>query len=110
MRNLIIKFILSASLINGYAWAARIDLVCESGQPMSVAGDYRIDNIISVLWGGKVYQMARVRSSTGAHRFEDAQSGLIWIGIPAKAMLLDSRRGAPVVNDCKAGMAERPRR
>ena len=96
--------------VSGEALAARTDMVCELGQPMSVTGDHRLDNVIEVIWRGRSYTMERVRTSTGAHRFEDMQSGLVWIGIPAKAMLLDSRRGAPVVSDCKAAMATAPRR
>ncbi len=109
MRTLISTFIVMASL-SGQAQAARTDLVCEMGQPMSVTGDHRFDNMIEVLFRGRAYTMERVRTSTGAHRFEDTQSGLVWIGIPAKAMLLDSRRGSPVVNDCKIASAPAPRR
>lgn len=110
MRDLIFKLIMTASLIAGPAWAVQTDMVCEFGQPLSVAGDHRIDNVIHVLWQGRAYQMERVRTTTGAHRFEDVRSGLVWIGIPAKAMLLDSRRGAPVVNDCKVASVGMPRR
>ncbi len=109
MRTLISTFIVMAAL-SGHALAARTDMVCEMGQPMSVAGDHRFDNVIEVIWRGRAYTMERVRTSTGAHRFEDNQSGLVWIGIPAKAMLLDSRRGAPVVNDCKVASAPTLRR
>ena len=109
MRALISTFIVMASL-SGHALAARTDMVCELGQPMSIAGDHRFDNVIEVIWRGRAYTMERVRTSTGAHRFEDMQSGLVWIGIPAKAMLLDSRRGAPVVSDCKVAIATAPRR
>ena len=110
MRKLISTLIVTASLMGGHALAARTDMVCESGQPMSVTGDHRLDNVIQVIWRGRAYNMERVRTTTGAHRFEDAQSGLVWIGIPAKAMLLDSRRGAPVVNDCKVASAATLRR
>ena len=110
MRDLIRKLIMTASLIAGPAWAIQTDMVCEFGQRLSVAGDHRADNAIQVLWRGRVYQMERVRTSTGAHRFEDLQNGLVWIGIPAKVMLLDSRRGSPVVNDCKVASAGLPQR
>ncbi len=109
MRTLISTFIVLAA-VSGHALAARTDMVCELGQPMSIAGDHRFDNVIEVIWRGRAYTMERVRTSTGAHRFEDTQSGLVWIGIPAKAMLLDARRGAPVVNDCKVASAPALRR
>ena len=109
MRALISTFIVVSSL-SSHALAARTDMVCEMGQSLSVTGDHRLDNVIEVIWRGRAYTMERVRTSTGAHRFEDTQSGLVWIGIPAKAMMLDSRRGAPVVNDCKVASAPALRR
>jgi hypothetical protein len=33
-------------------------------------------------------------------RYEDRRSGLTWIKIPTKSMLLDSRMGEPLANDC----------
>ena len=107
MRALISTSIVIAALSGEAALAARTDMVCEAGQSMSVNGDHRFDNVIEVLFRGRAYTMERVRTSTGAHRFEDMQSGLVWIGIPTKAMLLDSRRGAPVANDCKVAAAPR---
>ncbi len=110
MRTLRSIAILMAALSGTHALAARTDMLCEMGQPMSVAGDHRLDDVIQVIWRGRAYTMERVRTSTGAHRFEDAQNGLVWIGIPAKAMLLDSRRGAPVVSDCKLASVAVPKR
>mgnify|MGYP006300239755 CR=1 FL=1 len=110
MRDLMFKFILTASLMTSSAWAVQTDMLCEFGQTLSVAGDHRTDNAIHVLWRGRVYPMERVRTSTGAHRFEHGQSGLVWIDIPTKSMLLDARRGTPVVNDCKVVSKNLPRR
>jgi hypothetical protein len=110
MRILMSILVVMLSLSGRETLAARTDMVCEFGQPMSIGGDHRLDNVIEVIWRGRAYTMERVRTSTGAHRFEDQQSGLIWISIPAKAMLLDARRGAPVVNDCKVASAPGLRR
>jgi hypothetical protein len=46
--------------------------------------------------------MTRVETSTGAHRFESRRQGLVWIGIPAKGILLDSKKGQQLANDCKS--------
>lgn len=110
MRTLISILALLVSALSGQASAAKTDMVCESGQPMSVRGDHRFDAVIEVGWRGQLYTMQRVRTTTGANRYEDAQSGLVWISIPAKAMMLDSRRGAPIVNDCKVPGASALRR
>jgi hypothetical protein len=56
---------------------------------------------IDLTWKGKVYVMLPVATSTGALRFEDRDSGMVWIQIPAKSMLLNSKRGEQVANECK---------
>ena len=100
MRYLILIFVVTASLLSGLANAAQTELMCEYGLRMSIAGDHRRDNVIEMIWQGYVYKMKRVATSTGVNRFEHPQSGLIWISIPSKAMLLDGQEGAPVVSEC----------
>ncbi len=107
MRHLITPVLCAILLSSGHAHARRTDLLCEKNQRISVGGNVHSDSVIELTWRGKPYRMKRVGTSTGAHRFEDPISGLIWISIPAKAMLLDSRLGAPVVNECKAALVER---
>jgi len=81
--------------------AAAIELQCEMGQRMSIAGNPSGDSNIELLWRGRSYAMRRVATSTGAHRFENAGSGLVWVGIPDKGMLLDARAGRPLANECR---------
>jgi len=100
MRYLILIFVVTASLLSGSASAAQTDLICEYGLRMSIAGDHRKDSVIELIWQGYVYRMKRVATSTGVNRFEHPQSGLIWISIPSKAMLLDVQEGSPVVSEC----------
>jgi len=90
--------------------AVALEMTCEYGKRMAIFGDENRDNIIELHWGGDAYRMQRVPTTTGAHRFEHFDSGLIWISIPAKAMLLDRRLGAPVANDCRTGAMQRQRR
>jgi len=49
-----------------------------------------------------MHSMHRVSTTTGAHRFENAKNGLVWIGIPAKGMLLDSKKGKQLANECRS--------
>lgn len=99
MRYLILIFVVTASLLASVN-AAQTDLICEYGLRMSIAGDHRKDSVIELIWQGYVYKMKRVATSTGVNRFEHPQSGLIWISIPSKAMLLDGQEGSPVVSEC----------
>ncbi len=101
MRATSFFFTLAVSFVAMPAHA--LDMMCEFGQPMSVSGDHHRDNMIELRWRGGAYRMYRVPTSTGAHRFEHLESGLVWISIPAKAMLLDRRIGAPVANECRTG-------
>lgn len=101
MRKLFTSTCLLASVCCGNAHAAPVELLCEMGKSLSVMGDVSRDNVIELGWKGQVVRMQRVSTSTGAQRFEDPASGLIWIGIPEKAMLLDGIKGEPLANGCK---------
>ena len=92
------------------AGAMALEMTCEAGKRMAVFGDQNTDNIIELHWDGDAYQMQRVPTTTGANRFEHRSSGLVWISIAAKAMLLDRKLGAPVANECRTGAMQRQRR
>ena len=85
----------------GQAHSSTADLMCERAQPVFVGGDVVSDNVIELVWRGRSYRMQRVGTTTGAQRFEDPVSRLIWISIPSKSMLLDGGKGEPIVSDCK---------
>lgn len=110
MQKLLIPIFLLASLAARPAQAMPSEMLCELGQRLSVIGDVIRDNAIELGWQGRMYRMLRVGTSTGAQRFEDPVSGLIWISIPEKAMLLDGSRGEPVANGCRARSGGRPAR
>lgn len=108
------NFIFSAVLVSMIsvvmpaAHASMVELVCESGKRVAVQGNQQTDNAIDLRWEGQIYHLLRVSTSTGANRFEDGISGLVWISIPSKAMLLNSKLGEPVANECKARGNSRP--
>ena len=52
-------------------------------------------------WLGKDASLLAVRARSGALRFENVQAGLVWIVIVGKSMLLDSRAGRTLANECK---------
>ncbi len=47
------------------------------------------------------YPVKAVEARTGALRYEDAGSGLVWLVIVGKSMLLDTRKGEQLANECK---------
>ncbi|MFM2398451.1 MAG: hypothetical protein RL341_608 [Pseudomonadota bacterium] len=72
---------------------------CDLGRSVMVAA--KDDTNVNLNWQGKTYAMAKVPTSSGAMRFEDKASGLVWIQIPAKSMLMDSKAGRQLAQDCK---------
>ena len=54
-----------------------------------------------VRWATKDYTLRAVKARTGALRYEDEASGLVWIVIVGKSMLLDTKAGKQLANDCR---------
>ncbi len=52
-------------------------------------------------WAGRDYPLTAVRARSGALRYEDAASGLTWITIVGKSLLLDLKNGQQLANECK---------
>jgi hypothetical protein len=51
-------------------------------------------------WQGAQHRLERVYSNSGAERFEELATGLVWILIPGKAMLLSTNQGRALANEC----------
>jgi len=49
----------------------------------------------------KESKMKAVLARSGALRYEDAQSGLVWLIIASKSMLLDTKHGKQLANECR---------
>jgi hypothetical protein len=75
---------------------------CELGNKLTIYQHADDDQQIQLQWNKHLHHLTRVSTSTGAHRFENTKEGLVWIGIPAKGMLLDSKKGQQLANECKS--------
>lgn len=74
---------------------------CELGRSVSIKGITPDRRSVNLNWGRKEYTMLAVSTASGALRYEDNASGLVWIVIPAKAMLLDTSKGKQLANECR---------
>ena len=52
-------------------------------------------------WAGRDHDFLAVEARTGALRFENVSEGMVWLVIIGKAMLLDTRKGRQLANECR---------
>ncbi len=74
---------------------------CELGNKITTYFNAGDDKYMAIRWKEKVHRLRRIGTSTGANRFENRKAGLVWINIPTKAMLLDSKKGQQLANECR---------
>jgi len=60
-----------------------------------------VNNRIIIDWNGSSHRLERDLSHSGLPRFEDSSSGLVWIDLPWKSLLLDGKTNKPLVNECQ---------
>ena len=82
--------------------SADTEYKCELGNSLVMYEHPEDNQSLAMRWRNRLYKLTRVETSTGAHRFENQKIGLVWINIPSKGMLLDSRRGHQLANECKS--------
>jgi hypothetical protein len=79
-----------------------IEYNCELGNKLTIYHNAEDPKHIALRWGKTLHRLTHVDTTTGADRFENHKYGLVWIGIPAKGMLLDSKNGHQLANECKS--------
>lgn len=77
------------------------EYACELGNKITIYKNANDVDHIALRWKQRLHRLTRVATTTGAERFENKLYGLIWIGIPAKGMLLDSKANRQLANECK---------
>jgi len=77
---------------------------CERGERLQIRRELAnaVNNRIQLGWNGSQYLLVRDPSDSGLPRFEDSVSGLVWIDLPWKGLLLDGRTRKPLANECRA--------
>jgi len=77
------------------------EYACELGNKITIYKNANDIDHIALRWKQRLHRLTRVATTTGAERYENKLYGLIWIGIPAKGMLLDSKANRQLANECK---------
>ena len=74
---------------------------CNEGLAFYLKGDMKRDQVITVNWAKKDYQLPREATTTGADRFHDAATGMDLVVIPTKAMLFSDKDSSRLADECK---------
>lgn len=88
-------------IVPDLAGSTTVDYQCEMGNKVTLYENQTDSQHVALRWNKKLHRLKRVSTTTGASRFENKKYGLVWIGIPAKGMLLDSKKGQQLANECK---------
>ena len=78
-----------------------VEFNCELGNKVTVYSNEVDTSSIALRWKKRLHRLTQVGTTTGAKRYENQNFGLIWIGIPSKGMLLDSKLNRQLANECK---------
>ena len=76
------------------------DASCEFNQTVMVKPITGRPAHFHVAYKKATYTMVPEETTTGAVRLEDKKAGMLWLQIPSKSMLMNSKIGQRVVDDC----------
>ena len=84
------------------------EYACELNNKITIYTNEKDGGHIALRWKNRLHRLDRVGTTTGALRFENTKFGLIWIGIPSKGILLDSKQNRQLANECKNAEQAKP--
>ncbi len=74
---------------------------CELNRDVQIRSLTEDQQTAVIHWNKKDYTLKSVTALSGALRFEDLQSGLVWLVVVGKSMLLDIKAGKQLANECR---------
>ena len=77
-------------------------MVCELGNSVTVTSDPQQPARFIVQMKKFTYHMTPVETTTGAVRLEDPQAGAMWLQLPNKSMLMNSKLGQRMADECQS--------
>ncbi len=76
------------------------DIPCELGQKVKITPDKDKPGYFDMTLGKEKFRLSPVASKTGAIRLEDPRSGATWMQLANKSMLLNTREGKRLADEC----------
>lgn len=73
---------------------------CEFNQRVTVLPLDGVPGYFTVTHLRKQYRMLPRETTTGVVRLEDPEAGIVWLQIPAKSMLMNTRIGQRIIDNC----------
>lgn len=73
---------------------------CEFNQGVNVEPVADKPGLFRVTYKQVAYVMVPYETTTGAVRLEDKKSGVVWLQIPSKSMMMDQNAGKRLVDSC----------
>jgi hypothetical protein len=74
---------------------------CEFDQSIEVSPVSGKKGFFNVAFKGKTYTMVPEATTTGAVRLEDKKAGMMWLQIANKSMLMNTKAGQRMVDNCQ---------
>ena len=77
-------------------------MVCELGNSVTVTPDPHQPSRFILQMKKHTFHMTQVVTTTGAVRLEDVQAGAMWLQLPHKSMLMNSKVGQRMADECQS--------
>ena len=77
-------------------------IVCELGNVVHIAPDAQNRGFFTLQMGKHRFHVSPVPSATGAIRLEDPQAGAMWLQLANKSMLMNSKLGQRMADECQS--------
>ena len=77
-------------------------IVCEMGNVVHITPDTQNRGFFTLQMGKHRFHVSPVPTATGAIRLEDAQAGAMWLQLANKSMLMNSKLGQRMADECQS--------
>ena len=98
--SIIIVFMLALTACSQKPSPVIEQFLCDDGNRFILTHTPGTSEPATLTWQGKRYEMAYIKTRTGAERYEHP-SGTTYIGAANSSMLIDRKQGRLIVQDCR---------